>query len=99
MEIRMTEGDISGKITKKCPYCFRNVVNSDAAFLLRPAGMRFQSPALNNLAAEKTDQPYVTFWSAMGMNRLPSSRSTRPSVQRSLASGRRPFRSVSRTLR
>ena len=67
MEIRMTEGDISGKITKKCPYCFRDVVNSDAGFLLRPAGMRFQSPALNNLAAEKTDLPYVTFWSAMGI--------------------------------
>ena len=32
---------------KKCPYCFRNISNEDAGFLLRTDGVRFQSPALN----------------------------------------------------
>ena len=31
---------------KKCPYCFRNISNEDAGFLLRTDGVRFQSPAL-----------------------------------------------------
>ena len=30
---------------KKCPYCFRNISNEDAGFLLRTDGVRFQSPA------------------------------------------------------
>ena len=67
MEIRMTQGDVSGIITKKCPYCFREIANSETGFLIRSSGLRFQSPALNNLAAEKVDQEYVNFWSAMGI--------------------------------
>ena len=34
---------------KKCPYCFRNISNEDAGFLLRTDGVRFQSPALNEV--------------------------------------------------
>ena len=34
---------------KKCPYCFRNISNEDAGFLLRTDGVRFQSPALNGV--------------------------------------------------
>ena len=67
MEIRMTQGDVSGIVTKKCPFCFRNIQNSEAGFLIRSSGVHFQSPALNNLASERTDQEYVTFWSAMGV--------------------------------
>ncbi len=67
MEIRMTQGDSSGVINKKCPYCFREITNTDAGFLIRSSGLRFQSPALNNLASERQDREYVAFWSAMGI--------------------------------
>ena len=50
---------------KKCPYCFRNISNEDAGFLLRTDGVRFQSPALNEVFSYKTDVSYLYFWSAM----------------------------------
>ena len=52
---------------KKCPYCFRNISNEDAGFLLRTDGVRFQSPALNEVFSYKTDVSYLYFWSAMGI--------------------------------
>ena len=52
---------------KKCPYCFRNISNEDAGFLLRTDGVRFQSPALNEVFSYKTDTAYLYFWSAMGI--------------------------------
>ena len=44
---------------KKCPYCFRNISNEDAGFLLRTDGVRFQSPALNEVFSYKTDTAYL----------------------------------------
>ena len=44
---------------KKCPYCFRNISNEDAGFLLRTDGVRFQSPALNEVFSYKTDVSYL----------------------------------------
>ena len=43
---------------KKCPYCFRNISNEDAGFLLRTDGVRFQSTALNEVFSYKTDTAY-----------------------------------------
>ncbi len=54
--------------TAKCPYCFREISNEEAGFLLRPDGARFLSPALNEAAAPKTDLPYLLFWNAMGIS-------------------------------
>ena len=47
--------------------CFRNISNEDAGFLLRTDGVRFQSPALNEVFSYKTDTAYLYFWSAMGI--------------------------------
>lgn len=44
---------------KKCPYCFRNISNEDAGFLLRTDGVRFQSPALNEVFSYK--QTYLIY--------------------------------------
>ncbi len=55
------------KIKKKCPYCFLDVCNDEAGFLLRPDGARFISPALNDVITPKRDFPYLQFWSAMGV--------------------------------
>ncbi|MCI6858109.1 MAG: hypothetical protein MR867_02285 [Eubacterium sp.] len=52
---------------KTCPYCFRNISNEDAGFLLRTDGVRFQSPAMNDVFSYKTDVSYLYFWSAMGI--------------------------------
>ena len=54
-------------IKRKCPYCFREISNSQAGFLLKTEGARFQSPALNEFASPRPDLPYIYFWSAMGM--------------------------------
>ena len=45
---------------KKCPYCFRNISNEDAGFLLRTDGVRFQSPALNEVHYDSADRP--SYW-------------------------------------
>ena len=55
------------KQIRKCPYCFREISNEDAAFLVRAPGIRFQSPALNEVVAARTDEPYLYFWSSMGI--------------------------------
>lgn len=52
---------------KKCPYCFRDISNDEIGFLLRTDGAGFRSPALNEMMSLKTDLPYQTFWSAMGI--------------------------------
>ncbi len=54
-------------IKRKCPYCFREVSNSQVGFLLKTEGARFQSPALNEFAAVRPDLPYIYFWNAMGV--------------------------------
>lgn len=54
-------------IKKKCPYCFLEISNEEAGFLLKTDGARFISPALNDLATPKKDIPYVQFWNAMGV--------------------------------
>ena len=60
-------GSLAEKHKKKCPYCFRSFTNSDAAFFVKPSGLRFQSPALNSLIAQKRDLNYQYFWSSMGI--------------------------------
>ncbi|MDO5146319.1 MAG: hypothetical protein Q4D60_04890 [Eubacteriales bacterium] len=55
------------KKIKKCPYCFRNIANDEAGFLLRPDGARFLSPALNEVVSPKRDLAYLYFWNAMGV--------------------------------
>ena len=42
------------------------VIKQDG-FLLRTDGVRFQSPALNEVFSYKTDTAYLYFWSAMGI--------------------------------
>ena len=54
-------------IHKKCPYCFLDIANDEAGFLLNTDGARFISPALNDVATPKKDLPYVLFWNAMGV--------------------------------
>jgi len=54
-------------IHRKCPYCFREISNSQVGFLLKTEGARFQSPALNEFTAVRPDLPYIYFWSAMGI--------------------------------
>ena len=54
-------------VIRKCPYCFRDISNDDIGFLIRTDGARFRSPALNEALSVKTDTPYLTFWSAMGI--------------------------------
>ncbi|MDO4976203.1 MAG: hypothetical protein Q4E53_02960 [Eubacteriales bacterium] len=54
-------------IKKKCPFCFTEISNEEAGFLLRTDGARFISPALNDLATPKRDVPYIQFWDAMGV--------------------------------
>lgn len=55
------------KRTRQCPYCFRMISNEETAFLVKTDGVRFRSPALNAIFAEKTDEPYLFFWSSMGL--------------------------------
>lgn len=55
------------KIRKTCPCCFREIENEDVCFLVRTDGARFQSPVFNDIFAEKTDLPYLYFWSSMGI--------------------------------
>lgn len=52
---------------KKCPYCFREISNEDAGFLLRTDGIHFRSPAMTEAFSYKTDIPYLYFWGAMGV--------------------------------
>ena len=54
-------------VVKTCPYCFREISNDDACFLIRTDGARFQSPVFNEIFSPKMDQPYLYFWSSMGM--------------------------------
>lgn len=54
-------------VKKKCPYCFREVSNDETGFLIKADGIRFISPALNDIATPKKDIPYVLFWNAMGI--------------------------------
>ncbi len=52
---------------RECPFCFREIENSEAAFLLKTEGYRFQSPVLNEMIAPKLDTLFRDFWSTMGL--------------------------------
>lgn len=54
-------------IKKECPFCFQEIANDEAAFLLKGEGYRFISPVLNEVVAAREDVPYLYFWNAMGI--------------------------------
>ncbi len=65
--LRMNEQDRDRVHIRICPYCFREISNEDAAFLLKTDGYHFNSPALNESLLPGKDEEYRSFWNAMGI--------------------------------
>lgn len=61
-------GNSGNKLIKKiCPYCFNEIANDEAGFLLKGERYRFLSPVLNEIVAVKVDVFYHNFWTNMGV--------------------------------